>query len=302
MQFALLGDVQFELITYFDGLEGKFGTDYAEHARIEGKPRLQWIGDKLDEWSLNLKFHQTYCDPEAELTKLRDAMGTHVPLPFVLATGDYKGEFVITDITVTSEQTDTQGVLVSAGATLSLREVVVPIDATTTPDAPAVLTSGTPLQPVAKNSVAGLARPNVLAATLKDAVNAGREMFGAAKAVGSTVALAKTLQNNPAAALEQLRYGIPGFGQVAAAADRFGLNLSEVKSSVSGTAPLLAMAGSVATEARSAMALLGTASQNNLMGSIDSVNGSLLRIGKEMDLAERPLARLSAKIVVREVV
>lgn len=47
--FALLGDVQFDLITYFDGFESQFGADFAEHALIEGKPRLQFIGDKLDE-------------------------------------------------------------------------------------------------------------------------------------------------------------------------------------------------------------------------------------------------------------
>ena len=31
--FALLGDVQFDLITYFDGFESQFGADYAEHPR-----------------------------------------------------------------------------------------------------------------------------------------------------------------------------------------------------------------------------------------------------------------------------
>ena len=302
MQFALLGEVQFELITYFDGLEGKFGADYAEHARIEGKPRLQWIGDKLDEWSLNLKFHQAYCDPETELTKLRDAMDTHIPLPFVLATGDYKGEFVITDITATSEQTDTQGVLVAVDAALTLREVIDPLDAEVKPDAPAVVASGKPLQPVAKNGLVDQAKPNVLAATLKDAVAAGREVFGAVKAVSSVVALAKNLQSNPLAAVEQLRYGVPGFSQVAKAADRLGVNLGPLQSSVSGTGPLMAMAGSVATEARSAMTLLGNVSPENLVGRMDSVNGSLSRIGKEMDSAAPVLAKLSAKTAVREVV
>lgn len=302
MQFALLGEVQFELITYFDGLEGKFGADYAEHARIEGKPRLQWIGDKLDEWSLNLKFHQAYCDPEAELAKLRDAMDTHIPLPFVLATGDYKGKFVVTDITATSEQTDTRGVLVAVGAALTLREFIDPPDAEVKPDAPAVVTNGKPLQPVAKNGLVDQAKPNVLATRLKDAVVAGREMFGAVKAVSGMVTLAKNLQSNPLAAVEQLRYGVPGFSQVAKAADRLGVSLGPLQSSVSGSGPLLAMAGSVASEARSSMTLLGNVSPANLASRMDSVNSSLGRIGREMDTAAPTLAKLSAKVATREVV
>ena len=71
--FALLGDVQFDLITYFDGFESQFGADYAEHPLIEGKPRLQFVGDKLDEIRIQLAFHLHYCDPEAELAKLKDA-------------------------------------------------------------------------------------------------------------------------------------------------------------------------------------------------------------------------------------
>ena len=29
--FAVLGDIEFELITYWDGFEATFGVDYAEH-------------------------------------------------------------------------------------------------------------------------------------------------------------------------------------------------------------------------------------------------------------------------------
>ena len=46
--FAVLGDIEFELITYWDGFEATFGVDYAEHARIGGKPGLQFVGDRLD--------------------------------------------------------------------------------------------------------------------------------------------------------------------------------------------------------------------------------------------------------------
>ena len=38
--YAVLGDVEFELITYFDGMEAQFGMDYAEHALIGGKQSI----------------------------------------------------------------------------------------------------------------------------------------------------------------------------------------------------------------------------------------------------------------------
>ena len=126
MQYALLGDLQFELLAYFDGLEGQFGSDYAEHARIEGKPRLQWIADKLDSWVIKLKFHISYCDPEEELARLRQASSSHAPLPFILANGEYKGDFVITDISSTAEHTDSYGQLLAVEASISLKEYVEP--------------------------------------------------------------------------------------------------------------------------------------------------------------------------------
>ena len=39
--FAILGEVEFDLITYFDGFESSFSANFAEHALIDGKPRLQ---------------------------------------------------------------------------------------------------------------------------------------------------------------------------------------------------------------------------------------------------------------------
>lgn len=124
--YAVLGDVEFELITYFDGMEAQFGVDYAEHPLIGGKPRLQWVGDKLDEFNLDLTFHASYCNPETELLKLRTAMLSRQARQFVLGSGTYKGWFVITDLRATSRQTDKAGGLIALDATVTLREYVDP--------------------------------------------------------------------------------------------------------------------------------------------------------------------------------
>ena len=124
--YAVLGDVEFELITYFDGMEAQFGMDYAEHALVGRKPRLQLVGEKLDEFRLELTFHASYCNPELELLKLRQAMQSGEARQFVLGSGAYKGWFVITDLTATSRQTDKFGTLISLDAMVTLREYVEP--------------------------------------------------------------------------------------------------------------------------------------------------------------------------------
>ena len=126
-QHAVLGDIRFNLITYFEGMELRYAADYAEHALIEGKPRLQWTGDKLDEVSWDLVFHSGFCDPEAELLKLRRAVSDHKALPLVFANGDYKGYFVPTEVTLTSRQLMRDGGAIWIESTLTLREYVEPV-------------------------------------------------------------------------------------------------------------------------------------------------------------------------------
>ncbi|KAF0205491.1 MAG: hypothetical protein FD173_934 [Gallionellaceae bacterium] len=297
MKYALLGDIQFEVIV-FGGIESKFATDYAEHARIEGKPRLQWIGDKLDEHSLSLKFHFMFCDPDAEISKLYAAMSAHIALPFVLANGEYKGEFVIADIALSEEFTDAQGGRLSATVKVSLRESIGAAGAK--PAAPGVAKFGKPRPPGAKNGLKGKAKPNLMAAKLKAAVIAGREMLAAVQAARNMMKLAKALQKNPLKAVEQLRHGVPGFSKIVTAADRFGVNLAPLQGSVDGSASMLAMSGSVAREAKSAMTLLGDVNEQNMNGRMNAVDTNLSVIGNEADATSPVLAKMAAKTAVRE--
>lgn len=120
--FAILGPISFRLITYFEGVTNKLGYDYAEHAVIEGKPRLQWIGDDLQEVDIDLLFHVSYCNPEAELAKLRIAGSMHTALPFVYGSGHYVGMFVVKAIRSTARQTNSRGALVAVTARVTLLE------------------------------------------------------------------------------------------------------------------------------------------------------------------------------------
>ncbi|WP_298438077.1 phage tail protein [Geobacter sp.] len=122
--FAQLGDIRFELITYFDGLEGSQAYNFAEHQVIEGKPRLQYIGDALETVSIALKFHVAYCDPAFEYQRLREAGAIHRALPFVFGNGLYRGRYVIVEITDTVEATAADGTVIAVEAKCSLKEWV----------------------------------------------------------------------------------------------------------------------------------------------------------------------------------
>ena len=52
--FAQLGDIQFELITYFNGIEETVSYNYAEHDRINNKPVLQFMGMNLQEQNIKM--------------------------------------------------------------------------------------------------------------------------------------------------------------------------------------------------------------------------------------------------------
>lgn len=123
-RYAYLGDIQFDLITYFDSLESSSKINYAEHATIEGKPKLQYIGEALDEIIIKISLHTDFCNPEQELKKIKEAAKKYEPLDFIFANGAYKGKYVIEEISSTVIQTFDDGTIQAIEATLKLKEWV----------------------------------------------------------------------------------------------------------------------------------------------------------------------------------
>lgn len=308
MQFALLGDVQFELITYFDGLEGRFAADYVEHALIEGKPRLQFIGDKLDEWSLKLRFHTGYCDPEAEVVKLRRVLAAHQALPFILANGEYKGEFVILDVAVTAEHTNTEGRLIAADADMKLKEHVLPRNARPKPkQGLAVKKPGVPvpasIAQAVKSTQQTIQKAQAVLATPKQAVSnaikAAKQVTTAARAVQSVVAAARTLSSNPAAAMAQLARASSDVAKLAGSGSAVGEALGPVQSVLSDAAQVAKTASMVTLEARGLQGALVGLSPANVASRISGMQASMDRLDSEWGKAAAPLAKLAARAAVR---
>lgn len=124
--YMLLGDVSFSVLTYVKGSETHKAADYAEHKLFGGKPRLQFVGDALDEITWSLLLHASLCDPEAELQKLEQLLASHAAAPLFTGNGDYKGTFVVTKCTLTTRWTFDDGTLIALEATVDLKEYVMP--------------------------------------------------------------------------------------------------------------------------------------------------------------------------------
>ncbi|MDR1311099.1 MAG: phage tail protein [Burkholderiaceae bacterium] len=298
--FALLGDVEFDLITYFDGLETQFAADYAEQALIGRKPRLQFTGDKLDQVQIALVFHNQYCEPELEMIRLLDVLQSHAVLPLVFGNGDYKGRFVLTDLKTTGKQTDTYGTLLAVEANMTLKEftgeAVLPLP----PAVEGGTGSGTP--PVQASSFTATAG-NSPATRMTNSILNGRSVMRGVSSITSTIRVIRSLSlRDPLAALTRimsLRKNVtdilPMLGTVK---DQLLKNqsiasvASDIQKATNGMSITQSGMASVASGLSGANAGNLTSTVNALSKAADSIDGT----GKNVLTS---LSRMTARVVAR---
>lgn len=102
---------------------------YSEHARIEGKPRLQWTGTKLKGVSLRFRLHSGWCDPDAMLQQLQKAKTAKKPMPLTIGSQVFKGSYVLESIDSDVDQVDLDGKVIQMDVSVSLIEDITPIEA-----------------------------------------------------------------------------------------------------------------------------------------------------------------------------
>nr|VFK16294.1 MAG: Phage protein U [Candidatus Kentron sp. LFY] len=311
MQFAVLGDIQFELIAYFDGLSGRFGASFAEHARIEGKPRLQWTGDTLDEWTIEAAFHHIYCDPEAEMARLRAAMARHDAMAFVLATGEYKGDFVITEISLTSKRTDRFGALTVANASLSLKEhVPLPGEEARTRQGLAVLDAGATPDPYTRVSGGGFFAPAVSTGLVDRGFDAARSLgssvgilHGARSAqeeAWSLFSLAKEIQGDPMGAVARLVAMGQPLHAVGVGTGALASILGEVGNVLPDALPVVGTATELAGLAGEARGMVTGVSVDDLCSDFFmATQGRMTELERGIDGLHPEISRLAALAAVR---
>lgn len=307
--FALLGDVQFDLITYFDGFESQFGADFAEHALIEGKPRLQFIGDKLDEIRIQLAFHLHYCDPEAELAKLKDALAAHQAMALVLGNGDYKGWFVLTDVQATSKHTDKAGTLIALEASITLREFVGdkknPLQPPAVqPKLPPAAATALPANLAAKAASvgAGLASAaNSVRDNIRQVVTYANQAQSALRVAVDAARVAQKLRDNPLAALGRVPSLLTGMKQVAGPLENLSPTLASLTSQLPEASSILRASNNALGAVRNAQGALSAVSAGTVTGRIDYLAGQLSTATGVLESAAPSISKLAGKVVTRTI-
>ncbi|HHP9788396.1 TPA: phage tail protein [Escherichia coli] len=293
--FAVLGDIEFELITYWDGFEATFGVDYAEHARIEGKPGLQFIGDKLDEIQISLVFHQHYCVPDVELARLRTAMKAHQALALVFGNGDYRGWFVITDVTATSEQTDSTGNVLAVNATASLREY---IGDPKTPLKPPAIRTQVPGTGAVSSAVPS---PSGVAQYVRDGVNYAKQAQSVLQTTMSAVRIAQKMKDNPTVALTRVPGLMSGLGNISGSLGSSIPAFNALAESMPEAVSLARSTGEAASYVQQAQSALNGVDGSNIAAALDTVSGQLNSASTTFTRMSPGLSTMAARIMARSV-
>lgn len=122
--FAQLGKIQFSTLKTFGSKSERGSAIYAEHAMLDGKPKLQRTGVSLTELSISIYFHHSFCNPKEELAALKAARDNGEVLPLLWGNGEVEGDFVLVDMDATTEEAATEGTVLSYTVELTLKEYV----------------------------------------------------------------------------------------------------------------------------------------------------------------------------------
>lgn len=300
--YFMLGSVAFEPVDLTDFNE-THAADFAEHAVLKGKPRLQAMGEKLTELNFAIRLHHTLGGVERRYQELLGAKSKQDALPLIIGRGKYKGNFVITDIASVTLFTDKLGNALCREMNISLREFVGDIEEN--PLGAALNIGG--------NSLLGSILPSGAVKALsqvKETVQKGAELFNQGRqivdSVRDAVAVVRQLSNDPAAALAYL----PGIlKNLDGAIGNFG-ELTGMRDLLEGVHKVLPAASDLARESagiyEDLMAMKdsltlgeksGGANWNNWFKPADS---ALDDINERIDNAAAPVAEMTAWVVLRK--
>lgn len=268
--FAVLGEIEFEVNGGMVGMDLRSPADWAEHALIQGKPLLEWMGEGLDEYSLSIRLHAALGDPEARLRALREAKGKHQPLAFVLGSGDYLGAFVITDINSTPQRTLADGRPLSGTVQVTLREFAG------TFKRPAVR-PGLVAADVAGSALASAGSPAVVA-SVTPKLSMPQTLLAHARSVGNMLGAAQQLHaaiknGNPALLLSS----VPQLLGATSGAIAPLTGLTQVAGLLSEGAELAQVGANVLGNVNRAVSSLTTVDMSSAGSALDSIASADLR-------------------------
>lgn len=124
--YAILGDYKFNGYKGFQELTSATETELAQHAVIDGKPRLQAVGEKLREIGLKFLLHSSFSNPEKDIEILEGYRRRAEIISFVAGDGTDFGNYVIKSIATNYQQTDNNGRIIGIDIEVNLIEAYIP--------------------------------------------------------------------------------------------------------------------------------------------------------------------------------
>lgn len=300
--YFMLGSVAFEPVDLTDFNE-THAADFAEHAVLKGKPRLQAMGEKLTELNFAIRLHHTLGGVERRYQELLGAKSKQAALPLIIGRGKYKGNFVITDISSVTLFTDKFGNALCREMNINLLEFVGDIE-----DNPL----GAALN-IGGNSLLGSILPAGAVKALsqvKETVQKGAELFNQGRqiidSVRDTVAVVRQLSDDPAAALAYL----PGIlKNLDGAIGNLG-ELTGMRDLLEGVHKVLPAASDLARESagiyEDLMSMKDSLTLGTQSGGTDwdswfkPADSALSDINERIDNAAAPVAEMTAWVVLRK--
>jgi len=120
MQYAQLGDVVFELLSYREHSEENEYI-YARKETAFPPSILQSMGTELQKLTLGVKWHREWCNPREEYEKLKSLANKGEPAKLIIAS-QIIGNYVIQKISAQYEQIDVWGKPVEVSCRVELTE------------------------------------------------------------------------------------------------------------------------------------------------------------------------------------
>lgn len=297
--YFMLGNIAFEPVNLTDFSE-THSADFAEHAVLKGKPKLQALGEKLTDLSFAIRLHHKIGGVESRYQSLLSAKAKQEALALMWGS-KYKGNFVITDISSTTLFTDGKGNALAREMNISLKEFVG--------------NSQQGLLVVAFNvggkSLLGSILPKGLTNTLstvKSAVSRGVELYQQGKRavdeVRNTVAVVRQLAHDPASALAYLPSTLANLDN---ALGGFG-ELVGMQSTFDGVRQYLPAISEFSRDVSAVYDDLQIMKQSFSRASADSewnnwftpADNALTEINERLDNSANSVAKMTAWIVLRE--
>lgn len=121
--YCMLGNIAFEPVDLTEFSE-THAANFAEHDVLKGKPRLQAMGENLSEQNFSIWLHHKIGGVESRYQSLLNAKASQEPLALIWGASKYKGDFVIIDISSSTQFTDAKGNVLCREMTVSLKEFV----------------------------------------------------------------------------------------------------------------------------------------------------------------------------------